>query len=159
MESGLGKFRPPKAKVGPAMEKLFDLVDKGEFAQQKFAETIKASFVKCGLTPSSGLTFEKFQMEELSGIVKHPTAGSSDVDYSIVAEEVQQAQVENLVDDLFVYGMDDDDSSSDSGSDMDEDEEEEEAYRILGGGRQYSYNNTVDQKTHMRKSSVSTKSK
>ena len=133
MESGLGKFCPPKAKVGPAMEKLFELVGNGEFAQQQFADTIKASFVKCGLTPSSGSTFEKFEMKELSGIVLYPTASASAVDYSVVEEQVQQAQVESLLDDLFVHGVDDD-IDSDSDSDMDEDEEEEEALRILAVG-------------------------
>ena len=133
MESGLGKFCPPKAKVGPEMEKLFELVGNGEFAQQQFADTIKASFVKCGLTPSSGSTFEKFEMKELSGIVLYPTASASAVDYSVVEEQVQQAQVESLLDDLFVHGVDDD-IDSDSDSDMDEDEEEEEALRILAVG-------------------------
>ena len=131
MESGLGKFRPPKAKVGPAMEKLFELVDNGEFAQKKFANTIEASFVKCGLTPSSGSTFEKFQMKELSGTVLYPTASASTVDYSVEVVPVEQErQVENLVDELFVHGND---SDSDSDSELDEDEEEEWAYELIGG--------------------------
>jgi hypothetical protein len=132
-ESGLGKFRPPKAKVGPAMEKLFELVDCGEFAQPKFAATIKASFVKCGLTPSSpdGLTFEQFQEKELSGTVVYLPHSASAVDYS----KVEAVEVENLLDDLMVNGVDEDsDSDSDSGIDMDEEEEMEEAWAILQRG-------------------------
>ena len=55
MEVGIGRSRTPMIKVGAAMEKLFELFKMDEFAQNRFAQTIRESFLKCVLTPCNDI--------------------------------------------------------------------------------------------------------
>lgn len=114
-EAGLGKFRPPKAKVGPAMERLFDLVGTGNFSEPEFAHTVRESFVKCGLIPCSGpneaVRFEQFKEEKLTGYAKYVPTSAGDVDYSKMAvpDDVQQdQQVQAILDSIIDGDFDDD---------------------------------------------------
>ena len=126
MERGIGKFRAPKIKVGVAMEKFFQLVKTGEFAQDEFAQTIRESFVECGLTPCNAVgeatRFRKFNSAKLSGCAKYIPSSAGDVDYSVNAVQLpnagqQQAQVEALVNQHLLGNFDEDDD----GEGMDDD--------------------------------------
>ena len=113
MELGIGKFCAPKIKVGPAIEQLFELLRTGEFAQEKFAQTIRQSFVKCGLTPCNAVgeatRFCQFDPAKLSGCARYAPSSAGDVDYSIPVPVVaqQQAQVEALLNNYFAGDFED----------------------------------------------------
>ena len=97
------------------MEKVFELIKTGEFAQEKFPQTIRESFVKCGLTPSNAVgeatRFCQFNPAKPSGCTKFVPSSAGKVDYTtnLPAAAQQQMQVGAQVNDYFAGNFDEDD--------------------------------------------------
>ena len=120
-EPGLGKFKPPKHELHSAMARLFDLLFDGELATDAFKNTVRETFVKCGMTPCSEageqIQFEKFDNKKLAGVSKYapPESTIHDLTQDCVIP-VLDADQDRAVADLiegYVAGEYDDDSDDD----------------------------------------------
>ena len=115
-EAGLGKFKPPKMELYSAMAKLFDLLET-ELSTDEFRETVRKTFVKCGITPCSGageeIRFNQFNTKQLTGMTKYVPAGSSTCDLTrddtVVPVADQHAAVADLIDGYVAGEYDSDD--------------------------------------------------
>ena len=98
------------------MVKLFNLLQ-NELSTEEFRATVRKTFVKCGITPSSGaaeqIQFKQFNPKQLTGVSKYVPPDSSKHDLTrhdtVVPVAEQHEVVADLIDGYIAGEYDSDD--------------------------------------------------